>query len=106
MKLWTEGKMYHQGYRIDMVEASSTTDYQNLWVMETFTERTAGYYGGLPLDPTVVKHAEELMEAIGRNLTEQPDRFWPCRSRSYLMELLFLIRQVYHETDFSPHLGQ
>jgi len=72
-------------------------------MMESFTDRTDSYYGAMPLDPAVVKRVEGLMEAIGWNLVEQPDCYWPCRSRSYLMELLFLIRQLYQETDLTPH---
>ena len=35
-----------------------------------------------------------------KELTEQRDGFWPCRSRSYLMELLFYI--VYTFVEASP----
>lgn len=33
-----------------------------------------------------------LIESIEKELTMQQDGFWPCRSRSYLMELLFFIQ--------------
>ncbi|GGH31809.1 helix-turn-helix domain-containing protein [Paenibacillus segetis] len=79
-----------------------TTEIQDLWCMEPFIERTDGYYGGVPLDPTVAKHAEDLFHQIGQNLAEQSDINWPCRSRSFLMELLFLIRRLYQTTDFVP----
>ncbi|OPA79217.1 hypothetical protein BVG16_08985 [Paenibacillus selenitireducens] len=91
------------GHLLQGLQEGLTTDYQDLWVMEPFIDRTESYYGGMPLDPSVAKRAEELIEHIGKNLTLQPDCYWPCRSRSYLMELLFLIRQVYQEMDLSPH---
>ena len=34
---------------------------------------------------------------MDKNLIEQYDGFWPCRSRSYMMELLYFIRYVYEE---------
>ncbi len=34
----------------------------------------------------------KLLENIQKELTEQMDGFWPCRSRSYLMELLYFLR--------------
>ncbi|WP_256759424.1 helix-turn-helix transcriptional regulator [Cohnella sp. WQ 127256] len=80
----------------------TTTDFQDLWVLETFLERTEAYYGCLFLDPSVAKRAEEIIEEIGSNLSIQPDSFWPCRSRSYLMELLFMIRLIYQKSDFTP----
>ncbi|RCX17808.1 AraC family L-rhamnose operon regulatory protein RhaS [Fontibacillus phaseoli] len=80
----------------------ASTDVQDLWVLEPFLDRGQGYYGGIPLDPSVARHADELLKEIGYNLHFQPDAHWPCRSRSYLLELLFLIRRIYQQTTFSP----
>ncbi|MEK4513290.1 AraC family transcriptional regulator [Paenibacillus anaericanus] len=79
-----------------------TTEVQDLWCMEPFFERTDSYHGGISLDPSVAKHADDLFHQIGQNLMQQSDINWPCRSRSYLMELLFLIRRLYQTTDFVP----
>ena len=78
-----------------------TTDYQDLWYMESFLERTESYNGSLLLDPSVTNHMEYLFDEIGYNLTVQPDSYWPCRSRSYLLELLFMIRHLYQKSEYT-----
>ncbi|USB33964.1 AraC family transcriptional regulator [Paenibacillus sp. YPG26] len=78
------------------------TDAQDLWLLEPFTERQDGYCGSIPLDPTSARHLAELLLEISKNLRDQPDYHWPCRSRSYLMELLFLVRRSYRRTGFTP----
>ncbi len=35
-----------------------------------------------------------LMQTLRQQLEEQPDRYWPCRSRSYLQEILFLVLHI------------
>ncbi|RUT30543.1 AraC family transcriptional regulator [Paenibacillus zeisoli] len=80
----------------------TVTDSQDLWLLEPFTERKDGYCGCIPLDPSAAKHVAELLEEMSTNLQEQMDYYWPCRSRSYLMELLFLIRRSYQRAVFTP----
>jgi len=40
-----------------------------------------------------------LINIISKELKEQKDGFWPCRSRSYLMELLYYINYTYIISD-------
>ncbi|WP_040948992.1 AraC family transcriptional regulator [Gorillibacterium massiliense] len=89
-----EGKL--EGEEVD------GTDFQDLWILEPFTERSGTDYGCMLLDNAVAKYMEGIMEEIGKNLTIQPDFHWPCRSRSYLMELLFRIRLLYQNSRSTP----
>ncbi|WP_433945587.1 helix-turn-helix domain-containing protein [Paenibacillus sp. SN-8-1] len=84
------------------VHGLTVTDSQDLWLLEPFRERQDGYCGSVPLDPASARHVAELLQEMGTNLSDQPDYYWPCRSRSYLMELLFLIRRSYQRAVFTP----
>ena len=43
-----------------------------------------------------LKRLKELYMSTEKELTEQRDGFWPCRSRSYLMELLYYIEYTFY----------
>ncbi|WP_239616220.1 helix-turn-helix transcriptional regulator [Cohnella mopanensis] len=78
------------------------TDFQDIWMLEPFIERSSAYYGCMLLDSSAAKYVEEILNEVGSNLTVQPDSYWPCRSRSYLMELLFRIRLLYPRIGYTP----
>ncbi|WP_276353052.1 helix-turn-helix transcriptional regulator [Cohnella caldifontis] len=80
----------------------SLTDGQDQWCLKPFDERTEAYYGCIPLDPALSRHAERILEDIGFNLQHQPDNSWPCRSRSLLLELLFLVGRAYQRGETGP----
>lgn len=65
-------------------------DYDSLRPFHQKTRR--GFY---PLSPTTEQRVRKLCEAIRTQLEDQPDAYWPCRSRSYFLELLFLLLQLY-----------
>jgi AraC family L-rhamnose operon regulatory protein RhaS len=46
------------------------------------------------MSPESAVRIRELLGSIRRELEEQETGWWPCRSRSYLAELLFLIAQL------------
>jgi AraC-like DNA-binding protein len=71
------------------------TDKQDLWCLEPFINRNNDYNGYIPLDPMTLKYAEYIYDEIDKVLALQADSHWPCRSRSFLMELLFLFRRSY-----------
>ncbi len=49
------------------------------------------------IGPGTLKRATELAFKAKESLDKQSDLFWPCRSRSYFLELLFLIRDLFIE---------
>jgi AraC family L-rhamnose operon regulatory protein RhaS len=51
-----------------------------------------------------LKYADYIYDEIDKVLALQSDSHWPCRSRSFLMELLFLFRRSY-KTD-AAHLNR
>ena len=76
-------------------EVLDATDRQDIWLLDPFLQRNSDYNGCLLIDPSVARHAEQIIQDMQQALAEQKDTDWPCRSRSYLMELLFLSRRVY-----------
>ncbi len=73
----------------------SESDYQDRWCMMPFYNRDQNYNGIITLEPAVSKHVEEVLCRIGHELTLQRDDSWPCRSRSFLIELMYLLRKIY-----------
>ncbi len=58
----------------------------------------------IPLAPLADKAVTEWMDRMSSELIEQGADLWPCRARSYLIELLFLIGKIYHTC--LPKIGQ
>lgn len=51
------------------------------------------------LKPSAHIKLSKLVSSMGNELSMQSDGFWPCRSRSYLMELLYYIKYLHSESD-------
>lgn len=54
----------------------------------------------IPLPLNGLKRLKELFTVMEKQLKGQRDGFWPCRSRSYLMEILHFI--IYSYVEVSP----
>ncbi|MWC30834.1 AraC family transcriptional regulator [Paenibacillus sp. MMS18-CY102] len=80
----------------------SLSDQQDQWCLEPFTNRHGAYLGCIPVDPATARHCLSIMEAINVQLATQPDYHWPCRSRTYLLELLYLASRMYRQVDSFP----
>jgi AraC-like DNA-binding protein len=93
---------FNTGQKLRQLKCLSVTDSQDVWCLDPFFERFETYYGVIPIDPSIAKYAEQILEEIGEVLNKQSDHNWPCRSRSYLLELLFLIRRVYKKAEMGP----
>ena len=75
-------------------ESFTTTENHDRYWLRAFFERETGYTGMISISHSISKRLSNLMEAFGNELSGKIDGFWPCRSRSYLIELLFLIQQA------------
>ncbi|MBP5774302.1 MAG: helix-turn-helix transcriptional regulator [Clostridiales bacterium] len=68
--------------------------YQDYVLIREFAEATlAERTNELTLNS--LKRLKELYMSTEKELTGQRDGFWPCRSRSYLMELLYYIEYTF-----------
>jgi AraC-like DNA-binding protein len=83
-------------------EDLAASDIQDTWLLEPFFSRSDHYYGCVPIDVSIIHHVQRIMEEIHDILTTCPPN-WPCLSRSYLQELLFLIRRLYLRSQETSH---
>ncbi len=76
-------------------EGFSVTEGQDLHCLVPFVQRNPGYAGQLHIGPASAKRISLLFSAVSRELAEQRDGTWPCRSRSFFLEALFLVERVF-----------
>lgn len=74
---------------------------QDKEMVRVFMFRDANYRGKMDLGPVSAKKTATLIEGIHKLTHEQPGYNWPCRSRSYLLELLFLLDNLFDSASFS-----
>jgi AraC-like DNA-binding protein len=72
----------------------SQTEWYDLSWLRAFLIRDETYFGQLNLEPATARRIAGLFDALAQELDVQPNDFWPCRSRSFFLELLFLIERV------------
>lgn len=75
----------------------SETEYRDRHWFRPFFLRDSEHTGIFKIGPLTTGRVLGLFKRIGSELTDQPDGYWPCRSRSYLLELLFLIERLFME---------
>ena len=73
------------------------SEFQDQIWLKAFVERSPKWSGLLSLAPLTAGRIAQQIDVIGRELCDQRDDFWPCRSRSYLLELLFIVHRLYKE---------
>jgi AraC-like DNA-binding protein len=75
--------------------------WQDRASLRPFLVRGGGFDGVLPMGPVTVSRAIQLFDSARHQLVDQPDNYWVCRSRSFLLELLSLAEQLV----MTPELG-
>lgn len=88
------------GY-IDSGELENTlgqTIYQDYLLIRSFAKQTDHAGRIIPLSLSGISRIRELLYSLAGELGAQRDGYWPCRSRSYLMELLYFVAYSYNET--------
>lgn len=79
----------------DPNEAIGSNDSLDRWCLRPFIERDQDHTGLFPLNVTLSGRIDGIMDQMSQLMEEQPDSYWPCRSRSYLIETLFLLSRLY-----------
>jgi len=77
----------------DCSEEFRETDVRDRHWLLPFLERE-NFNGKVSLASLDGKKVSKKISAFNKEISEQKDYFWPCRSRSFLIELLFLIQEV------------
>lgn len=84
----------------------SQSELLDLYWLQTFLTRSDSYNGILLIGPSTAQRILELCNNIGRELTEKVDTYWPCRSRSFLYELLNLLNSIYSHPFQGEHITE
>jgi len=83
-----------QALSLNEINALSFTERQDYRWLDPFLHSQTGASNYIKLGPQSLLQINALVEHLETHLQEQPDLFWPCRSRSYLLEILFLINNM------------
>ncbi len=82
--------------RIRSVEYEDMASVHDLFLLRPFLD--GGYI--VPATAERLASAEHACRCMERELREQRDWYWSCRSRSYFMELLISLERVYAEVGY------
>jgi len=80
--------VFHPGYYQDMV---GTTLFQDMTLLSSFYDINNSKRQLILLDAVSAVSLKQLLNKINKELTDQKDGYWPCRSRSHFIELLFFL---------------
>ncbi len=64
----------------------------DMFLMKPFTDRSRYVF---PMFDESIKNIQRLFSVLEKELKEQPDWYWSCRSRSYFMEMMLVLERVY-----------
>jgi AraC-like DNA-binding protein len=73
------------------------TEQQDRSFLKPFLVRDNTYHGYLPLGPMMNDRVAAHIRNLKDETEEQHDRFWPCRSRSFFLELIYLLFKLGEE---------
>lgn len=79
----------------DTEKVFSYTQQEDRYLLLPFIHRDNNYKGLLSMGPDTFSRKSKLFEFIARELHLQRDVYWPCRSRSYFLELLILVTKLF-----------
>lgn len=86
-------------------ESFTISEVQDAYFRQYFLERNEEYYGNISVGSITYKRFDYLYECYKNQVFLQNKENWPCRSRSFLIEILFLIDNIYSDDnmdDFKP----
>ena len=75
------------------------TERQDLFLLDPFIERNERYLGEFNIDILSMHYVSDLLDSVRKEIEEQSHRFWSCRARSYFIELLFNLVNVYRSSE-------
>ena len=69
--------------------------FQDRSLLLTFYERNLPYAGCFPVEVNTFHRLLQLFKKLQNQLSMEVDCYWPCRSRSYLIEILIILQMRY-----------
>lgn len=86
-------------------EWEALTVSQDKYMFKFFVNREDNFKGKFNLGPLSVKKVNKLLDEIHTLIRKQPIEGWPCRSRAYLMQVLFFLDNLYEAGLFENETG-
>ncbi|HEY1405726.1 MAG TPA: AraC family transcriptional regulator [Spirochaetota bacterium] len=83
-------------------ETLSLTEGQDSDFLKPFIVRTEQFSGYMQFGPATGERVLSLINNLKTEIENQPDKFWPCRSRSYFLELIFMLFKRYGSPEDNP----
>lgn len=74
---------------------AEVTALQDMFCLRPFTQRGPEYSGEVCIGPGSAQRVSYLFKAMSQELAMQRDDEWPCRSRSFFLELLFMVERLF-----------
>jgi AraC-like DNA-binding protein len=74
---------------------STVSESQDVFWLLPFLVRNVTHNSLLPLGPLSTQRVASLFHVASQELAVQRDDTWPCRSRSFFLELLFLVERIF-----------
>lgn len=95
--MYFEPTCFERYVTFENIEAWKHTLNDDCWFFRPFFTRTDSFIGVCPVNRFMGKRISRLIELTDLELTGQKDGYWPCRSRSFFIELLLVANSVYDE---------
>jgi AraC family L-rhamnose operon regulatory protein RhaS len=70
-------------------------DPQEAAWLNAFSQRSMNYNGIININSGISIRIETILSQINKELKDQRDWYWPCRIRSFLLEILLVIDRIY-----------
>jgi AraC-like DNA-binding protein len=98
---------FHPNFVNDILEFGSSmesnelsfTDRQDVYLLRHFMPLPDSRCNTLAIEPTMARFFSQLFDQMRNELSVQPDWYWPCRSRSFFLQILTMIDRVEHEAE-------
>jgi len=99
----------HNEFTLDNINNNSKELYQchvrNFFLLLPFLERNNEFNGIIDMSYSSIKRLTNLADALTNETTTFENNFWPCRSRSFFLEILFLIQYLFTEYEEDKNIS-
>ncbi|HEX3022885.1 MAG TPA: AraC family transcriptional regulator [Lachnospiraceae bacterium] len=79
----------------DSIYSFSSVEQQDCYLLQPFIQRDKNYVGHFSLEEGLFIKVSKLFDFVIRELQLKRDIYWPCRSRSFMLELLILTTKLF-----------
>jgi YesN/AraC family two-component response regulator len=71
------------------------SEYQDYFYIQPFVSRDNSFTGNFEIGTIMTKRISHLFQLLKTEVTNFSSLYWPCRTRSFFLEILFLIQYTY-----------